>query len=53
MKEKYEGKVALQHVDEVTVEAVLNFIYTCQVSISSANVYSVLEAANFMEISRK
>ncbi|CAK8684029.1 unnamed protein product [Clavelina lepadiformis] len=50
MKEKQENKVEVPGMSVDTMEIILSFIYTSEITITNYNVYDVLAAADYMQI---
>ncbi|XP_076799689.1 kelch-like protein 23 [Clavelina lepadiformis] len=50
MKEKQDNKADVKGISVDTMETILNFIYTSEITITNYNVYDVLAAADYMQI---
>ncbi|XP_076817188.1 ectoderm-neural cortex protein 1-like [Clavelina lepadiformis] len=51
MKEKYENEVKLPEVSAKTMRIVIEFLYDDDVKVNRENVYNLLSAADFLQIS--
>ena len=52
MKEKSQNDIDLIGVSSSALSAILDYIYTCKITVSLANVQSLLEAATHLQIER-
>ncbi|XP_076815968.1 kelch-like protein 23 isoform X2 [Clavelina lepadiformis] len=50
MKEKHEKTACINGISVDTMETILSFIYTSEITITNYNVYDVLAAADYMQI---
>jgi len=49
MKEKYEKEIALQTVPAMSIDALLDFIYTGEINLNSDNAEDILSVASFSQ----
>ena len=50
MKEKHEKTACINGISVDTMETILSFIYTSEITITNYNVYDVLATADYMQI---
>ena len=53
MKEKREKVARILKINEDTMESILNFIYTSEITVTKNNVCDVLKAADYFQIQSK
>ncbi|XP_076804338.1 kelch-like protein 12 [Clavelina lepadiformis] len=50
MKEKQQGKINIQTIEIQTMDSIIDFIYTCKITVTMSNVLQLLYAAEFMQV---
>ncbi|XP_076811352.1 kelch-like protein 38 [Clavelina lepadiformis] len=50
MQEKYDGKATMKGVSIAIMEAVINYLYTGDISLNDNNVYDFLDTAEYLQI---
>ena len=53
MQEKYDRKATIKGVSIAIMEAVINYLYTGDISLNDNNVYDFLDTAEYLQIPGK